>query len=305
MEFYTPRNIGPADQVLFDADGNAVGIQAAGSSSQPVLGFNPTKHAAIDSLVSGDGISVHPNLWCDLSAANLCADDGAVLDGSGNARHAVRGIALPTATMNAAAGYFATAKGSGAVQSTLDTALHLPSINLDYDGGESALIVVTFKAALPAADESMLGNAASSSSNGFRLRIRTTGYCDVGMYSATGSVSSLSGNGLTVLVDGSIHQFAVLINGQTKYRSMWEDGVLTRGNIAQLATCDTRESAGLHLGATQLNPSSAANTSAISFRRVTIFRWGPTETVPDAADITTVVQRLRNNPTRLTLQGDF
>lgn len=56
MAFYAPRNIGPADQVLFDAEGNAVGIQAAGSSSQPVLGFNPTKHAAIDSLVSGDGV---------------------------------------------------------------------------------------------------------------------------------------------------------------------------------------------------------------------------------------------------------
>ena len=55
MTFYAPRNIGPADQVLFDADGNAVGIQAAGSSSQPVLGFNPTKHAAIDSLVSTPG----------------------------------------------------------------------------------------------------------------------------------------------------------------------------------------------------------------------------------------------------------
>ena len=55
MTFYAPRNIGPADQVLFDADGNAVGIQAAGSSSQPVLGFSPTKHAAIDSLVSEAG----------------------------------------------------------------------------------------------------------------------------------------------------------------------------------------------------------------------------------------------------------
>ncbi len=55
MTFYTPRNIGPADQVLFDSDGNAVGIQPAASSSPPVLGFNPTKHAAIDSLVSRDG----------------------------------------------------------------------------------------------------------------------------------------------------------------------------------------------------------------------------------------------------------
>ena len=60
MTFYAPRNIGPADQVLFDADGNAVGIQAAGSSSQPVLGFNPTKHAAIDSLVSAYGIQGSP-----------------------------------------------------------------------------------------------------------------------------------------------------------------------------------------------------------------------------------------------------
>ena len=60
MTFYAPRNIGPADQVLFDADGNAVGIQAAGSSSPPVLGFNPTKHAAIDSLVSGERNRKYP-----------------------------------------------------------------------------------------------------------------------------------------------------------------------------------------------------------------------------------------------------
>lgn len=268
-------------------------------------GLTNAQQRQIQSLVSGDGISVHPNLWCDLSAANLCADDDTVLDGSGNARHAVRGIALPTATMNAAAGYFATAKGSGSVQSTLDTALHMPSINLDYDGGESALIVVAFKAAAPAADESMLGNAASSSSNGFRLRIRSTGYCDVGMYSATGAVASFSGNSLRVMADNALHQFAVLINGQTKYRSMWEDGVLTRPDIAQLLTCDTRESVGLHLGTTQLAPSLAGNTSAISFRRVTIFRWGPSDTVPDLASITPVVQRLRNNIARLPVRGDF
>ena len=64
MAFYSPRNIGPADQVLFDADGNAVGIQAAGSSSQPVLGFSPTKHAAIDALVSGASIADLIEPWC-------------------------------------------------------------------------------------------------------------------------------------------------------------------------------------------------------------------------------------------------
>ena len=70
MTFYAPRNIGPADQVLFDADGNAVGIQAAGSSSQPVLGFNPTKHAAIDSLVSGDRIA-------DATSRSITSEDNA------------------------------------------------------------------------------------------------------------------------------------------------------------------------------------------------------------------------------------
>ena len=55
MAFYTPRNISQSDQLLFDANGNAVGIQAAGSSSQPVLGMTPAKAAAVDSLVSADG----------------------------------------------------------------------------------------------------------------------------------------------------------------------------------------------------------------------------------------------------------
>jgi hypothetical protein len=61
MAFYSPRNISPADQILFDASGNAVGIQAAGSSSQPVLGMTPAKAAAVDSLVSGDRITTWSN----------------------------------------------------------------------------------------------------------------------------------------------------------------------------------------------------------------------------------------------------
>lgn len=81
MTFYAPRNIGPADQVLFDADGNAVGIQAAGSSSPPVLGFNPKKHAAIDSLVSGDGI-VTPS---GLRSTGLSALQGALIGHRGMA----------------------------------------------------------------------------------------------------------------------------------------------------------------------------------------------------------------------------
>lgn len=72
MAFYSPRNIGPADQILFDADGNAVGIQPAASSSPPVLGFNPTTHAAVSSLVSGARIVGTPGQILRKISTVLC-----------------------------------------------------------------------------------------------------------------------------------------------------------------------------------------------------------------------------------------
>jgi len=58
MDFYTPRNIGPADQILFDANGDPVGIQPAGSSQPPLMGLTPTTKDAVQALVPADGISV-------------------------------------------------------------------------------------------------------------------------------------------------------------------------------------------------------------------------------------------------------
>ena len=55
MAYYTPRNIGPADQILFDANGDPVGIQPAGSSQPPLMGLTPTEKAATQALVSGGG----------------------------------------------------------------------------------------------------------------------------------------------------------------------------------------------------------------------------------------------------------
>jgi len=56
MAFYTPRNIGPADQILFDANGDPVGIQPAASSRPPLMGLTPTTKDAVQALVSQDGI---------------------------------------------------------------------------------------------------------------------------------------------------------------------------------------------------------------------------------------------------------
>lgn len=56
MAFNTPRNIGPNDQLLFNAAGECVGIQPGGSSSPALFGLNAQDKAATQALVSGAGI---------------------------------------------------------------------------------------------------------------------------------------------------------------------------------------------------------------------------------------------------------
>ncbi len=64
MAFYTPRNIGPADQILFDANGDPVGIQPGGSSQPPLMGLTPTTKDAVQALVSPDWNSDTPAGHC-------------------------------------------------------------------------------------------------------------------------------------------------------------------------------------------------------------------------------------------------
>lgn len=55
MAFNTPRNIGPNDQLLFNAAGECVGIQPGGSSSPALFGLTAQEKAANTALVSKDG----------------------------------------------------------------------------------------------------------------------------------------------------------------------------------------------------------------------------------------------------------
>lgn len=259
------------------------------------------------SLVDGAGNNVplaivHRNLWAQFSATKLCADDGSVLDLSGNANHATRGPNLSIAQMNAAPGYFQTLLAG---TNGHDPSLHMPSINFDYDGGEILLMVSLFKMAAPAADGVLVGNATSSSFNGFRIRIRTTGYLDVGMFSTTGSVSFASGNCINALLDNTLHQFAVMISGRTKQGWMWEDGALTRATVAFPATCDTRESTSLNFGSALQTPTVIAHTSATQQRGTVIMRWSPTDPAPAEANITSLLAKLRRDPGRVVTVSDL
>lgn len=260
----------------------------------------------VKSLTDLDGNSyplgtVHPKLWTQFSGTVMCADEGAVLDLSGNGNHATRGANVSIAQMNAAAGYYQTLLAG---TNGHDPSLHMPSINFDYDGGEILLLVSLFKMATPAADGALIANSSSSSANGFRIRVRTTGYLDVGMFSTTGAVSFASGNCINALLDNTLHQFAVLINGRTKQAVFWEDGAITRATVNFPATCDTRESTSLNMGSVLAVPTVIAHTNATQQRGTVIMRWGANDVAPEAANVTSLLAKLRRNPGRVVTIGD-
>lgn len=258
------------------------------------------KVVALSGVVSGDGIVVHPNLWHQSFAGLSVADDPVVRDLSGNERHAVPGANLALANLHGASGYHTTQLVG---TNGHDASLAMPSINFDYDGGEILLAVLLFKMAAPAADGHLLANSSSATYNGFRIRARTTGYIDCQLFSTTGAVSSASGNSINVLLDGTLHQLAILIDGRNKNRSFWEDGTLTRDGVATLATCDTRESNPLRNGG--VPPMTAiSHTSATVIRAQTIMRWGPNDTAPTDAAITALCARLRRDPGRPVVKGE-
>ena len=276
------------------------------TSSNPLASFSTNSDGSIAGLVDGAGNMyplgvVHPNLWAQFSATTLCADDGAVLDLSGNANHATRGANLSIAQMNGVPGYYSTLLAG---TNGHDPALRMPSINFDYDGGEILLVVSLLKMPAPGADGVLIANAPSASFNGFRIRTRTTGYLDVGLYSTTGSVAFLSGNCINVMLDNTMHQFATLISGRTQQGWMWEDCALTRETIAFPPTCDTRESVSLNFGCTLAVPTVIAHTSATQQRGTVIMRWGPNDPQPAIADITSLLAKLRRDPGRVVTMGD-
>lgn len=68
MAFNTPRNIGPNDQLLFNAAGECVGIQPGGSSSPALFGLTETEKDATTALVSGAGNTTWANRAAVLAA---------------------------------------------------------------------------------------------------------------------------------------------------------------------------------------------------------------------------------------------
>jgi len=245
---------------------------------------------------------VHPAYFCHLNAATLTADDGTWYDASGAGNNASRGANLSIAQMAAVGGY---ATVVAPVTGTLDSVLHLPSLNFDFNAGEALLIYWRGKMAAPAAQVNLMGDSESNFRNGFKLRIATSGKVDLAMYSATGPTNLFGPAGTANLADGAAHDFAVLIDGSAKTLNRWEDGVLVGTTAAFGASgCDTTNTNDFMLGAGYKVPTNATGIAA-STRCMAMLRWGAAWTKPTAAQVTTAVQRLRSNPSRLLTASDL
>lgn len=68
MPNYYPRRIQPADQLVYDASGNLVGVRSGTSGDETIYGLNSTEYQAFQSLVSRDGIT---GTWRQLPASGV------------------------------------------------------------------------------------------------------------------------------------------------------------------------------------------------------------------------------------------
>lgn len=245
---------------------------------------------------------VHPAYFCHLFAGNLTADDGTIYDQSGAGNNATRGANLSIAQMAAAAGYATTV---APVTGALDSVLHLPSLNFNFNAGEALLIYWRGKMAAPGALVNLMGDTESNFRNGLKLRVGTNGKIDLAMYSATGPVSVFGPAGVGAVADGTVHDFAVLINGADKTLNRWEDGVLVgTTNGFGAAGCDTTNTNQWIIGGAYQAPTNATGIAA-STRMLAMLRWGSAWDKPTPAKVTTALQRLRANPSRLLTVSDL
>lgn len=68
MPNYYPRRIQPADSLLYDAQGNLVGLRSGTSGDEAIFGLSASELAATQALVSKDGTT---GVWRNLPASGV------------------------------------------------------------------------------------------------------------------------------------------------------------------------------------------------------------------------------------------
>lgn len=304
MPFYTPRNIGPADQILFDANGDPVGIQPGGSAQPPLMGLTPGERTSVQALVSGGGIvgGPHPRYFTHLFAGNQLSTDPVVYDISGAQGHATPEADLSVSALwTTNAGYASTLDPTTTAGQQLRK-LRLPALNWDNAGGESLLIWWLGKATAEGATTNLLGdNPGSAGNNGIRIRVAADQKLAATINEGA-TFDSFSSSTLTPF-DGNVHSIGFWINGRTRLGySYVDETVQVNGTpIDPLNTLPTaaQVTAGadlLRLGGDTQTTGATGTGLATATRALAIMRFEATDTLPTPEQVRAAMQALRAAP---------
>ena len=234
-------------------------------------------------------------------AGDQTAGDNKFFDKAGS-NHGVRGVDLSDTTMFANAGFVTTANPSGGLN---DTAIRIPTLNLDYLGGEKLIVWWLGKATPEASDFPLLGDGVSTAgSHGIQVRVKTTGKMDI---VAIGATANYSGATTNTVFDGTLHSAAFALDGSDHTHCLWVDDEVSYGGgvgftALGAAAVDTLTSNTFNIGQTAAAPGSTEG-GVIQTRALVIIRLPSSYAMPGATALTSMFQQLRTNPGKLVLIG--
>lgn len=257
-------------------------------------GYNKTK------VLSDTG--PHPRYHFHGYAGDQISGDGKFFDRSPLGNHAVRGANLSEANMLANAGYVSTLNPTGGAT---DSVLRIPNLNFDYAAGEKFILYWLGKITPEGAPAEWLGDGYNTSNRGINLRATASGML---MFVLCGNTLAYTSDSSVAPFDGTLHSFAIIINGAAKTYSMWVDETLNRDSFSLGATAyDTRNSATFNIGSVIAAPGSATEAygAATQTRSLHILRLSPTDAMPSNATLTNVFKQLRVNPSKPILGSAF
>lgn len=237
-------------------------------------------------------------------AGNQVLGNNVFIDFSGNGNNAVPGANLPTdATgMYANAGYITTAAPGGGLN---NTCLRCPNLNFNWVGGEKIFVILQTKFAKPAANKNIFGDGygTSSSQRGIAIQAGSTaGGGNCVLYGATAKVGIATVN---PVFDGTLHSYALFMDGETKTYAQWVDAVIDPPffdgykPFYQADVLDTVNSNTLNIGSSAASPGSGSDPiggAAVPFRMVFVYRMPKGYAIPSITTATSVIKWVLANP---------
>ncbi len=250
--------------------------------------------------------TVHTGYHFHGFAGDQSTDDSLFYDKSG-INHAVRGANLSVSQLwTTNAGYASTVDP---VVSFTDSVLRIPSINFNYAGGEKLLVWMLGKWTPEGSAVAMIGDGDNTTvgNRGWQIRVSTSGKVQPVLYGAT---SGFGGSTTATAFDGTLHSFAVVLNGAAKTYCMWVDGVVDTlfGSAFSSFNAgidhDTLSTRTVSIGAVSAAPGGTTGI-ATAVRACVIMRLPSSYPIPAIASLTETFKQLRTNPGKLVLASAF